>query len=268
MPAQSKIVGERSSCFMLKLPCELLTAILASVDDWDTLKAAILTCKLLHATFQSGPGTATAFLQKIEHNLIMPYIVHDHCLRYRPDEWDEVKEFREPKQLRMIASKHWTGRDVTRMCETFRLLSELSDWTLDKMADELGENAHTVKPYSSTVKYRVLKACYRLEMLRFCNQRFFAMGGTAAQDIKTLMARVPPWVNEQMYSVFEIFQGAIATGEIVVSVKAKYFTLLTWTVAAIDDLKLKIEHPARRSLVLRVVHKAQKVVSKILLFSP
>jgi hypothetical protein len=68
----------------------------------------------------------------------MPYFVHDHCLRYRPNEWDRLNGHRDPKQLRIITANYWNGTDVAHMCETFRVMSELGDWVLDKMLITLG----------------------------------------------------------------------------------------------------------------------------------
>jgi hypothetical protein len=51
-------------------------------------------------------------------------------------------------------------------------------------------------------------------MLRLCLGRpFSVLGSTPSSNFKTLFNAVPPWVNEQMYSVLEVLQDAIATSK-------------------------------------------------------
>lgn len=164
MPTQFKGGDDdQRPCSVIKLPLDLLQQILCDIDDRESTIEFILTCQTIHAAYQTCHGIASPFLDRIRYLWCMPYVVYDHALRYRPTESKRLRRLffywvRDPFK---VLPQRWNGLDITRMCVTFRHLNKLCDSIYDPT------NVQNVDTPPYIKKRQLLRACYRLEMMRY-----------------------------------------------------------------------------------------------------
>ncbi|KAK7452058.1 hypothetical protein Landi51_04720 [Colletotrichum acutatum] len=170
------------------IPCELVASILRSLDDFETLTSALLTCRHIYSSFKQIPGTELAILRGRIGLDLLPYSVASlDASRLEPSPGDESSFcglldllYDDPSQLHSTAEvKIHLSCDITTSSEAVGL--------------------------SSSEYSRFCRAFYRVDLFYVL---FGAVGNfnTGFGEGNLLLHRHPPWENEQLGCVHDFIK--------------------------------------------------------------
>jgi hypothetical protein len=197
---------------ILNLPCEVVGNVLRSFDHTHCLPPALLTCRHFYSSFPETPGVAATILRRQIDPKLLPFSIalleasslpHPRTpalvktlldkLYHRPDELAAKVAVIPTRDILMLGRIH----DVIESLATDFLAQA---WA--RLGHVQNDDNLAITP---TEFLRACRAFYQVELCirAFCQHR----NREPDFDDRTLIvARNPPWVNEQMASVHDFLE--------------------------------------------------------------
>lgn len=195
------------------LPLEAITDILRGVDDWESLQAAILSCRALYDAYHHGNGMATPLLEMISCDEIMTVIL-EHLAAQRSIDYDDIERLNDFAHIVDLVASRWNGEDVAMMCDKRRLMLRTRDEFFADISSRLRWLSGVQAPLSNCEKNR-FNTAFLLYMT--IENTVYLDHKQARKSLSALHLNFDidcPWVNEQINCLYDYFHDKATRGKL------------------------------------------------------
>ncbi|KAK1533573.1 hypothetical protein CPAR01_10281 [Colletotrichum paranaense] len=197
------------------IPCELVSSILRSLDDFETLTSALLACRHIYTSFKQIAGTELAILRRKIGLDLLPYAVASlEASRLKPSPGDD-SSIRALLDLLYDNPSQLVARTASISSELLRSMSRKHDWVTTlalsyaaeakiHLASDIAASPEAVD-LSPPEYIRFCRAFYRVDLFYLLFGAVGNFNGLSGMG-NLLFHRHPPWVNEQLGCVHDFIE--------------------------------------------------------------
>ncbi|KAK1483381.1 hypothetical protein CTAM01_13458 [Colletotrichum tamarilloi] len=197
------------------IPCELVSSILRSLDDFETLTSALLACRHIYTSFKQIAGTELAILRRKIGLDLLPYAVASlEASRLKPSPGDD-SSIRALLDLLYDNPSQLVARTASISSEFLRSMSRKHDWVTTlalsyaaeariHLSSDIAASPEAVD-LSPSEYIRFCRAFYRVDLFYLLFGAVGNFNGLSGMG-NLLFHRHPPWVNEQLGCVHDFIE--------------------------------------------------------------
>ncbi|KAK0377043.1 hypothetical protein CLIM01_05576 [Colletotrichum limetticola] len=197
------------------IPCELVSSILRSLDDFETLTSALLACRYIYTSFKQIAGTELAILRRKIGLDLLPYAVASlEASRLKPSPGDD-SSIRALLDLLYDNPSQLVARTASISSEFLRSMSRKHDWVTAlalsyaaeariHLSSDIAASPEAVD-LSPSEYIRFCRAFYRVDLFYLLFGAVGNFNGLSGMG-NLLFHRHPPWVNEQLGCVHDFIE--------------------------------------------------------------